>query len=59
MWSSSNEDVVTVDNQGNITALSDGVATITASYEDASDSIEITVLKKNSLDIQATELVLQ
>lgn len=59
VWSSSNGDVVTVDNQGNITAISDGVATITASYEDASDSIEITVLKKNSLDIQATELVLQ
>ena len=35
------------------------MATVTASYEDASDSIEITVLKKNSLDIQATELVLQ
>lgn len=58
-WESSNKDVVVVDNDGNITAISDGVATVTASYEDASDSIEITVLKKNSLDIQATELVLQ
>ena len=59
VWSSSNEDVVTVDNHGNVIAISDGVATITASYQDASDSIEVTVLKKNSLDIQVTELVLQ
>ena len=59
IWSSSDNKVVTVDNNGKITAIGDGVATITASYQDAIDSIEITVLKKDTLDIQSSELTLK
>ena len=45
-WSSSNESVVVVDFMGKITAISAGVATITASTKDGilSDTSEITVI---------------
>ncbi len=45
VFTSSNEDVLTVDNNGIITAISSGTATVTAKTKDGnvSDSIEITV----------------
>ena len=47
-WTSSNPDVISVDAEGNITAIADGTATITASITDdsgytATASIELTV----------------
>lgn len=43
VWASSNERVATVDENGNITALADGDATITAISEDGLDIIETQV----------------
>lgn len=48
VWSSSDNEVATVEN-GQITAIKEGKTIITATYEDASDTIEIYVLKPNSL----------
>ena len=47
-WSSSNPDVATVDNNGNITALSVGTAviTVTASYSKVSASCTVTVFSQ-------------
>ena len=43
-WSSSDESVVTVDQEGNVTAVGDGTATIIAIFEDGSSSTcEVTV----------------
>lgn len=44
-WTSSNENVLKVDGQGNITGVSKGEATITASYKNASAEIQVTVFK--------------
>ncbi len=44
-WQSSNENIATVDNQGNVTAISKGETTITASYKNASAQVVITVFK--------------
>lgn len=42
-WSSSNTDVATVDQSGNVTAKAFGQTTITASVDEVEDSIELTV----------------
>lgn len=42
-WSSTNGDVVSVDQNGNITAVGRGTATITATVDGHSDSVNITV----------------
>lgn len=42
-WSSSNTDVATVDQSGNVTAKAFGQTTITAAADDVEDSIEFTV----------------
>ncbi|HJB96444.1 MAG TPA: Ig-like domain-containing protein [Candidatus Mediterraneibacter intestinigallinarum] len=42
-WSSSNSDVVSVDQNGNIEAVGKGTATITATVDGHSDSVNITV----------------
>lgn len=50
VWSSSNTDVVTVDDSGKVTALKEGSATVTAKTTDGSNlsaSCEITVVKQN------------
>ena len=49
-WSTSDADVVTVDENGNIVAVAKGAATITVSLEDGSltDSIVVTVLEPES-----------
>ena len=47
-WTSSNEGVATVDNQGNVTAIAAGTATIVATTNDASrqkDQCEVTVVE--------------
>ena len=60
-WTSSNPDVVTVDAYGNITAVSDGTATITASITDdygytATASIDLTARTVNaSVNFDAPE----
>ena len=48
-WNSSDTNIATVEN-GKITAISEGNVTITATYEDAEDTIEINVLKPNKLE---------
>ena len=58
-WSSSDEDVVIVDEDGNIEAVGIGTATITASVDDFSDSVDITVnapLTSITLDKQETTI---
>ena len=53
-WSSSNEEVATVDNNGTVTALSVGDVIITATAGDASDSYDLTVV--HNLDITSESL---
>ena len=43
LWSSSNEDILTVDKEGNITTKSAGTATVTASFMGESVSCEVIV----------------
>jgi len=40
VWASSNEDVVSVDQQGNIEALEEGVANITATYGEGEEALK-------------------
>ncbi len=47
-WTSSDESVVTVDNQGNVTAIAEGTATITASLNGVDATCEVTVKNKTS-----------
>ena len=49
IYSSSNEEVATVDSAGNITGISSGTAEITAHCEGFSDSMTVTVYKKTTL----------
>ena len=58
-WSSSDESVVTVDQNGNIEAVGNGAATITATVDEHSDSVSITVnspLTSITLDTQETSV---
>ncbi len=43
-WSSSNKDVATVDENGKVTAVAAGTATITATNGTASDTLDLTVI---------------
>ena len=62
-WSSDNEEVLTVDNEGNVTALKAGVATVTVTHGYATASAKITVkspmtgvsLNKDKLDLTVDE----
>lgn len=47
-WSSSNNSVAVVDNNGNITGVGSGTAMITATVEGKSASVKITVIEKTS-----------
>lgn len=51
IWDSSNEEVATVDDSGNVKALSMGQATITATSEDGSFSAKCTVNVKGTIAI--------
>lgn len=58
-WSSDNNQVATIDNSGNVTAVGIGEATITAKVGDKSDTVKITVnapLNGISLDKSAITL---
>ena len=58
-WSSSDSTVVAVDENGNITALKAGTATITAtSANDISDSCVVTVTDPTPPDVPVTDLTL-
>ena len=62
-WSSDNEEVLTVDNEGNVAALKAGVATVTVTHGYATASAKITVkspmtgvsLNKDKLDLTVDE----
>lgn len=56
-FSSGDEDVVTVDNEGRITALSFGYAKITATAEGLSASCKINVVKPESYDMELPKLI--
>lgn len=58
---SSDNDVVTVDENGNITAIAEGVATITVgskSNEDVTFTITVTVLKRVTLSATSSSIVI-
>ena len=44
-WSSSNEDILTVDNNGNVTGVRQGTATVTVSFISAVDGSEVSASK--------------
>ena len=46
-WTSSNENVATIDNTGKVTGVSAGETTITAKYNDETDEYKITVYQQN------------
>lgn len=50
-WTSSNPTIASVDEQGLVTALSEGTATITAIHNDLTDSCSVTVIKPQNLSI--------
>lgn len=50
-WTSSNPTIASVDEQGLVTALSEGTATITAIHNDLTDSCIVTVIKPQNLSI--------
>lgn len=47
-WTSTNEAVATVDQEGNVTAVADGTATITATIGNTSATCDVTVSSKSS-----------
>lgn len=47
-WSSSNNNIATVDNNGNVRGISEGETTITAKYNGESANYKITVLPKSN-----------
>lgn len=58
VWESSDEEILTVED-GKLIALKDGVVTVTASYDDVQDSVEVTVLKNNVLNILEDDMFLK
>lgn len=59
-WTSSDESVVTVDQGGLVTAVSNGVAVVTASVGGVSGVAEVTVSQSPSaLEVEPTEVVLK
>lgn len=59
-WSTSNKDVVKVDQSGNIEAVGKGTATITATVEDKTASVQVTVNNPlKSISLNKTELALR
>ena len=51
-WSSSNTKVLTVDADGNLTAVAPGEATVTASFEDVSAECKVTVTEKPAVPVE-------
>ena len=54
-WSSSNEDILTVDNSGNVTGVRQGTATVTVSFRSAADGSVVSASK--DVTVTATEEV--
>lgn len=52
-WSSSNEDILTVDNSGNVTGVRQGTATVTVSFRSAADGSVVSASK--DVTVTATE----
>lgn len=52
-WSSSNEDILTVDNSGNVTGVRQGTATVTALFRSAADGSVVSASK--DVTVTATE----
>ena len=52
-WSSSNEDILTVDNSGNVTGVRQGTATVTVSFTSAADSSVVSA--SEDVTVTATE----
>lgn len=44
-WASSNEDILTVDNNGNVTGVRQGTATVTVTFKSAADGSTVTASK--------------
>ena len=53
VWSSSNEDILTVDNSGNVTGVRQGTATVTVSFRSAADGSVVSASK--DVTVAATE----
>lgn len=53
VWSSSNEDILTVDNSGNVTVVRQGTATVTVSFRSAADGSVVSASK--DVTVAATE----
>ena len=53
VWSSSNEDILTVDNGGNVTGVRQGTATVTALFRSAADGSVVSASK--DVTVAATE----
>ena len=53
VWSSSNEDILTVDNSGNVTGVRQGTATVTALFRSAADGSVVSASK--DVTVTATE----
>lgn len=53
-WTSSNSDVATVDNDGIVTAIAEGVVDITASKGGKSDKITLTVVAGDGVNVSVT-----
>lgn len=56
-WTSSNEEVATVDENGNVTALSVGTTTIKAEADGVSDEIEFTVFPADGSELTIAEAI--
>jgi 6-phosphogluconolactonase (cycloisomerase 2 family) len=54
LWISSDPSVVTVDSKGEITAVSPGQASITASFDQVSSSVSVTVTSATLVSIEVT-----
>lgn len=58
-WESADENVATVDQNGEITAVNPGTTTITAKCNDASASCEVTVVPPTTIALSQTEMTLK